>query len=56
VDHATVAAALVLGRSLLLFKEGDPHAGTRQVERGAGADGAGADHENVGRQPWLTRN
>src|SRR3989449_6293424 len=50
VNHAAVAATLVLGRPVLLFEQRDSHPGPRQVERRAGADGAGADHDDVGTQ------
>src|SRR5439155_13728606 len=47
VNHAAVAATLVLGRPFFLFEECDPHPGPRQVERRARADGAGPDDQDV---------
>src|SRR3989475_620222 len=47
LDHAAVAATLVLGRPVLLFEQRDPRPGPRQVERRARADGAGPDDQDV---------
>src|SRR5207247_8072001 len=50
VDDAAVPATLVLSGPILLFEHRDPHPCSRQVEGRAGANGAGADHDDVGSQ------